>query len=246
MSIIFCPECKARVLESSSKCNECGFPFLKGFERLKNPDQGPHVMERIGVLEQGSSGLKKWNVSPGWTKAHVILSSLLFLITLFFGLFDGYFKAVSVIMMGLALVLVYWLSFFYVRLYNRLLSSNLYNNGWLRLHLVISLIGGPIIFMGHLLFEDVEEGVIFGTFLWTPFYMIFMFLSYGIVTNLKRANNWLHSINIIIALLLVKIGFDIANIYKPIPKVLLVAFIFLLYHLLFFAFCWVRKGFTTQ
>lgn len=200
--------------------------------------------------------MSKTIISKKWQINHVIISSLLSLLVMILIVNENDYSSYMPegILAFVFFAISYWFVVLIVVTVLRSLKMNILSNGWLRLHIVLSLIGGVMysLFYSILIFSFKDYYFFPIVFTWPLIYWTWILLSYGI----KIYNNNLISKKIVsrhfLISLFISILFSIFThlgemdgyLEDTIRKTYFIgAFLFIISYLIFFIIIWIRNGF---
>ena len=196
-------------------------------------------------------------ISKKWQKLHIIISSLLSISAMIIAGTARSFAQEGIITF-LCTAFAYWLVLLIVVTIIKALKNNLLNKGWLRLHMVLSLLGGVIFSLLYsILIWDFDDTIWITAVFWPLAYWLVLLLHYGIIifNDSIVSKKWLKRhffINISISILHMlyrkseqyeHYSGGLRNAWQDVEVGMFGISSFLIYYLLLFSVVWVINGF---
>ena len=213
MPLINCPECKSEISDTSLKCKDCGFPIS---ETVKSENHTPLFNNKREIIS------KKWQI------IHIVISTVLSVcIMLIFGNNYSSFNAEEGVIAFLCTASIYWLIVSiivciksYIEIRAKSVAKRFISKAWLRLHIVLSIIGGcfPMIIYSMLVGEwDIDNWG--SALLWPLTYWLCILILWGIskFNNGIISKRWLtgHTIiNLCISIIVIIYYYNDITVYS--------------------------------
>lgn len=251
MPLINCPECKSEISDTSLKCKDCGFP-IKATLKDKN-------LKSIGNSTNQIIP-KKWQI-------HVVISAALSLFAMVIAANESGYNSYEEegIISFLCTAFAYWIILSIIvriKSYNNRVKSvtkRFISKAWLRLHIVLSIIGGCLLMIFYSIIVGMWDIDDCGSVITWP---LFYWLCILILWEISKFNNgiiskrWLtgHTIiNLCISIILIIYVFNIeyySNYSGELRRefddgeaMFMGQLSFFLYYLILFIAVWLINGF---
>ena len=266
MKLINCPECAFEINDGDSKCNNCGFPINK---ILKTAPANRSEKQPSRVI------------SKDWVKYHTFTSiGLSFLLGLLVYL-DGYGSSYDTpyidteethlwefVITSLLTASFYWFAVLCAYSAIKAYRDKLINRGWLRLHVILSIIGGGALFLfqlliSYLMLDLARSDELFPCFFWPVFYWVALTLHLAIIrfnNDIIKASTLSNISKLMILCSLLLIVYlstftypstyngveSIRMSYDPFETTVSAAAFYLLTQLILFSVIWIKHGFQEE
>ena len=250
MKLINCPECASEINDGDSKCNNCGFPINK---ILKTAPANRSEKQPSRVI------------SKDWVKYHTFISiGLSFLLGLFVYL-DGYAHLEEFVITSLLTASFYWFAVLCAYSAIKAYRDKLINRGWLRLHVILSIMGGGALFLfqlliSYLMLDLARSDELFVCFIWPVFYWVALTLHLAIIrfnNDIIKASTLSNISKLMILCSLLLIVYlstftspsnyngveSISMSYDPSVTTFSAAAFYLLTQIILFSVIWIKHGF---
>ena len=173
MPLINCPECKSEISDTSLKCKDCGFPIKATLKDKNFKTTGNYTNQIIP---------KNWQI-------HVVISAALSVFAMVIAANESSYNSYEEegIISFLCTAFAYWIILSIIvriRSYNNRIKSvtkRFISKAWLRLHIVLSIIGGcfPMIIYSIFVVQlDIDDWL--SALTWPIFYWLCLLILWGI------------------------------------------------------------------
>lgn len=251
MPLINCPECKSEISDTSLKCKDCGFPIKATLKDENLKSIGNSTNQIIP---------KKWQI-------HVVISAALSLFAMVIAANQYSYNSYEEegIISFLCTAFTYWIILSIIvriRSYNNRVKSvtkRFISKAWLRLHIVLSIIGGCLLMIFYSIIVGIWDIDDWGSVItWPLFYWLCILILWGIskFNNEIISKRWLtgHTIiNLCISIILIIYAFNIeyySSYSNEIKRqfddgetMFMGQLSFFLYYLILFIAVWLINGF---